>query len=165
MHCQSPHPDMTPGVRNVWSLANRQNQQKPCPSGNSQYLPAMWRVSVMVGERDSSQGERSETSTIQGQNSTTSSSLNNARIADFNQRVTSTPSSTQRRPIHTPTATPSISSRSTPAPGRISTRHVVSRPASSVRNGPSFGPGGYYRSAWQRPYPIKIDDFSSESSL
>jgi len=27
--------------------------------------------------------------------------------------------------------------------------------ASSVSNGSSFGPGGYYRSAWQRPYPIK----------
>jgi len=26
---------------------------------------------------------------------------------------------------------------------------------SSVSNGSSFGPGGYYRSAWQRPYPIK----------
>jgi hypothetical protein len=25
----------------------------------------------------------------------------------------------------------------------------------SVSNGSSFGPGGYYRSAWQRPYPIK----------
>jgi len=28
-------------------------------------------------------------------------------------------------------------------------------PRSSVSNGSSFGPGGYYRSAWQRPYPIK----------
>jgi len=27
--------------------------------------------------------------------------------------------------------------------------------AISVSNGSSFGPGGYYRSTWQRPYPIK----------
>jgi len=27
--------------------------------------------------------------------------------------------------------------------------------AASVSNGSRFGPGGYYRSAWQRPYHIK----------
>jgi len=27
--------------------------------------------------------------------------------------------------------------------------------APSVSNGSSFGPGRFYRSAWQRPYPIK----------
>jgi hypothetical protein len=132
MHSQSSHPDTTPVVRNVRSLANRQNQQKRGPSGNSQLPPAKRRVSVPVGERDSSQGESSVPSTIQGQNSTPSSSLNNSRVADINQRVTSTPSATQRRSTNTPTATPGTSSRSTPAPGGTSTRRVVSSPASGI---------------------------------
>jgi len=43
---QSPHPDMTPVVRNVRSPAHRQNQQKRGPSGNSQLPPATRRISV-----------------------------------------------------------------------------------------------------------------------
>ena len=132
MHSQSSHPDTTPVVRNVRSLSNRQNQQKRGPSGNSQLPPAKRRVSVPVGERDSCQGESSVPSTIQGQNSTPSSSLNNSRIADINQSMTATPSATQRRSINTPTATPGTISRSTPAPGGTSMHRVVSSPASGI---------------------------------
>jgi hypothetical protein len=136
MPSQSPHPDTTPVVRNVQSLANRQNQPMGEPSGNSQLPPAMRRVSVPAGERDSSQGGGFVLSTIQGQNSSPSSSLNNARVADITQCVTSTPSTTQRRSIITPTATPGTNSRYTPAPsGTIqtdSTRRIVSSPASGI---------------------------------
>jgi hypothetical protein len=141
MPSQSTHPDTTPVVRNVRSLANRQNQQKRGPSGNSQLPPPKRRVSVPAGERDSSQGGSSVRSTIQRQNSTPSSSLNNSRVADITQRVTSTPSATQRRSIITPTATPGTSSRNTPAPsGTIqtdSTRRVVSSPASGIASTPT----------------------------
>ena len=141
MPSQSPHPDTTPVVRNVRSLANRQNQQKRGPSGNSQLPPAKRRVSVPAGERDTSQGGSSVPSTIQGQNSTPLSSLNNSRVADITQRVASTPSATLRRSINTPTATPVTSSRSTPAPGGTlqtdSTRRVVSSPASGIASTPT----------------------------
>ena len=141
MPSQSTHPDTTPVVRNVRSLANRQNQQKRGPSGNSQLPPPKRRVSVPAGERDSSQGGSSVRSTIQGQNSTPSSSLNNSRVADITQRVTSTPSATQRLSIITPTATPGTSSRNTPAPsGTIqtdSTCRVVSSPASGIGSTPT----------------------------
>jgi hypothetical protein len=123
---------MTPVVQNVRSLVTRQNQQKRGPWGNSHLPPAKRGVSVLVGERDSSQGESSVPSTIQGQNSTPSSSLNNSRIADINQRVTSTLSATQRQSTNTPTATPGTTSRSTPAPGGTSTRRVVSSPTSGI---------------------------------
>ena len=141
MPSHSPHPATTPVVRNVRSLVNRQNPQKCGPSGNSQHLPAKRRVSVPAGERDSSQGGSSVPSTSQGQNSTPSSSLNNSRLADITQRVTSTPSATQRRSIVTPTAAPGTSSRNTPAPCRTiqtdSTRRVVSSPASIIASTPT----------------------------
>jgi len=141
MPSQSAHPDPTPVVRNVRSLANRQNQQKRWPLGNYQLPAAKRRVSVPAGERDSSQGGSFVPLTIQGQNSTPSSSLNNSRVADITQRVASTPSTTQRRSIITPTATPGTSSRDTPAPSRTiqtdSTRHVVSSPASGIANTPT----------------------------
>jgi hypothetical protein len=132
MHSQSSHPDTTTVVRNGRSFENRQNQQKCGQSRNSQLPPAKRHVSVLVGKRDSSQGESSVPSTIQGQNSTPSSWLNNSRVADINQCVTSTPSITQRRSTNTPTATPGTSSHSTPAPVGTSTRCVVSSPASGI---------------------------------
>jgi len=141
MSFQSPHPDTPPVVRNVGSLANRQNQQKCCPSGNSQLPPAKSRVSIPPGERDSSQGGSFVSSTIQGQNSTRSSSLNNSRVADITQQVTSTLSAKQRQSIITPTATPGTSSRNTPASsGTIqtdSTHRVVSSPASGIASTPT----------------------------
>src|SRR5882757_5409018 len=136
MPSQSPHPDTTTVVRTVRSLANRQNKQKRGPSGNSQLPPAKRSVSVPAGERDSSQGGSFVPSTIQGQNSTPSSSLNNSRVADITQRVASTPSTTQRRSIITPTATPGPSSPNTTTPsGTIQTdsmRRVVSNSASGI---------------------------------
>ena len=136
MPSQSPHPDKTPVIRNVRSLANHQNQQKHGHLRNSQHPPAKRCVSILGGERDSSQGGSSIASTIHGQNSTSSSSLNNSRIADITLRVTSTPSATQPRSINTPTATPGTSFRSTPAPGwtsqKDSTHHVVSSPTSGI---------------------------------
>jgi hypothetical protein len=141
MPCQSPHPDTTPVVQNVRTLANRQNQQKSGPSGNSQLPPAKRRVSVPAGERDSSQGGSSVPSTIQGQNSTALSSLNNSHVADITKRVASTLSATLQRSINSPTATPVTSSRSTPAPGRTlqadSTRRIVSSPASGIASTPT----------------------------
>jgi len=132
MPSQSPHLDTTPVVRNVRSLATCQNQQKRGPLGNSQLPPAKRRVSIPAGERDSSQGGSSVASTIQCQNFIPSSSLNNSRIADITQSMTSTPSATQRRLINSSTATPVTSSRSTPAHGETSTRHVVSSPAFGI---------------------------------
>jgi hypothetical protein len=141
MPSQSPHPNTTPVVRNVRSLANRQNQ-KSGPSGNSQLPPAKRRVSVPAGERDSSQQGSSVPSTIQGQNSTPSSSLDNSRVANITQRVTSTLSASQRRSIFTPTSTPGTSSGNTQAPsGTIqtdSTRHVVSSPAPGIVSTPTL---------------------------
>jgi hypothetical protein len=136
MPSQCPHPVTYPVVRNVQSLSNCQNQQKRGTSGNSQLPPAKRRVSVLAGERDSTQRGSSVASTNPGQNSTPSSSLNNSRVADITERMTSTPSATQRRSTITPTATPSTSSRNTPAPSGIaqrdSTHRVVSSPASGV---------------------------------
>jgi hypothetical protein len=141
MPTQSTHTDTTPVVRNVRNLANRQNQQKCGPSGNSQLPLTKTTVSLPAGTRDSSQGGSSVRSTIQGQNYTHSSSLNNSRVADITQRVTSTPSATQRRSIITPTAMPGTISRNTPAPsGTIqtdSTRHVESNPASGIAGTPT----------------------------
>jgi hypothetical protein len=108
---------------------------------NSQLPPDKRRVSVPAGERDSSQGGSCIASTIQGHNSTPSSSLNNSSVADITQRVTSTPSATQRRSIITPTTTPGTSSHNTPAPSRItqtdSARHVVSSPESGIASTPT----------------------------
>jgi hypothetical protein len=141
MPSQSPHPDTTPVVRNVRSLGNRHNQQKRGPSGNSQLLPAKRRSSVPAGERDSSQGGSFVPSTIQVQNSTPSSWLNNSRVANITHRVASTSSTKQRRSIITPTATPGTSSRNTPAPrGTIqtdSTRRVVSSSESGIASTPT----------------------------
>jgi len=85
---------MTPGVQNVRSLPNCQNQQKGGPWGNSQLPPTKTRVFVPPRERDTSQGGSSVPSTIQGENSTPLSSLNNSRVADITQRLVSTPSTT-----------------------------------------------------------------------
>jgi hypothetical protein len=141
MPSQSPHSVTSPVVQNVRSLSNRQNQQKRGPSGNSQLPPAKRRVSVLDGNRDSSQGGSSVASTIQGQNSTPSSSLNNSRVADITERVTSTQFTTQRRSIITPTATPVTSSRNMPAHSGItqtdSTRHVISSLASGIASTPT----------------------------
>jgi hypothetical protein len=102
------------------------------PLGNSQLPPAKRCISVLAGKRDSYQRGSSITSTIRGQNSIPSSSLNNSCIADITQRVTSTPSATQRRSINTPTTTLVTSSGSTPAPRGTSMHRVVSSPAFSI---------------------------------
>jgi len=128
----SSHLDMTPLVQNVWSLANRQNRQKCGRSGNSQLPPAQRHVSILAGKRDSFQGGSSVASTIHGQNSIPSSSLNNSRVADITRHMTFTPSATQQRSMNTPTAKPVTSSRSTPAPGGTSMRRVVSSPTFGI---------------------------------
>jgi hypothetical protein len=95
MPSKSPDHDTTPVVRNVRSVANRQNQRKRGPSGNAQFLLAMRCVSVPAGERGSSQGGSSVPSTMHSQNSTPASLLNNSGIADITQCVTCTLSATQ----------------------------------------------------------------------
>ena len=141
MASKSPHPDPSPVIRNVQCLPNRQIPQKRGPSGNSQLLTAKRRVSEPAGVRDSSQGGSSVPSKIEGQTSTPSSSLNNCRVADITQHLTSAPSATQRRLIITPTAMPGTSSRNTPAPSGMiqtdSTRRVVSSPASGIASTPT----------------------------
>jgi len=136
IHSQRPHLDTTPVVQNVWSLANHQNEQKHGLWGNSQLPPAMKRSSVLAGESDSCQGGSSIASTIQGQNSTPSSLLNNSRVADITQCVTYSPSATQRWSINTPTAMPGTS-----APRRTSQtdsmRRVVTSPASGIDSTPT----------------------------
>jgi len=127
MPSQSPHPVASLVVRNVRSLANRQNQQKHGSLGNSQLPTAMKRVSVPAGEKDSPQEWSSVASTIQGQISTPSFSLNNSRIADATQCLTSTPSATPQRSIITPTAMPGTSSRNAPEPSGITGRFNASR--------------------------------------
>jgi len=89
MPSEGTHPITSPVEQNVRNLANRQNQQMRGLSGNSQLLPAKRPVSVPAGERDSSQGGSSVASTIQGENSTPLSLLNNSRVSDI------TPSATQ----------------------------------------------------------------------
>ena len=132
---------MTSLVQNVQSLVNRQNHQKRGPLGNSQLPPAKRRISVPAGKRDTSEGASSIPSTIQGDNSTPFSSLNNSRVADITQRMVSAPSATLRWSMNTPTATLGTRSRSTPAPGGTlqtdSTRRVVSRPASGIASTPT----------------------------
>jgi hypothetical protein len=141
MPCQSSHPGTTPVIRNVGSLAYRQNQQKHGSSGNSQLPPAKRRIVVPADERDSSQGGSFVPSTIQGHHSTPSSSLNNSRVAKITEHVTYTPSAIQRRSIITPTSTLDKCSQNTPAPsGNIqadSTRRNVSCLASGISSTPT----------------------------
>jgi hypothetical protein len=135
MPSQCSHHGTNPVVQIV------QPQQMRWSLGNSQLPPAKRRVSAPAGKRDSSQAGSSVASAIPGQNSTPSSSLNNSGVADITQRVTVTPSATQRRSMITPTAMPGTSSRSTPAPGGTSqtdsTRRVVSSLASGIASTPT----------------------------
>jgi len=105
------------------------------PLGKPQGPPAERRVAVPAGKRDSSPGGSSVVSTIQGQISTSSSSLNDSRVTNI------TLSTAQRWSILTPTATPGTSSRNTPAPSGTSQtdsmRHVVSSPASGITGTPT----------------------------
>jgi hypothetical protein len=141
MASQSPHPDTTPVVQTVRNLANRHNQQKHGPLGNSQLPPAKRCVSVPAGERDTCQGGSSVPSTIERQNSTPLSSLNNSHIADITQRVSSTPSATPRWSINSSAAMPGTSSHSIPAPGGTlqtdSTCRFVSSLASGIASTPT----------------------------
>jgi hypothetical protein len=100
--------------------------------GNSQLLRAKRSVSILAAERDSSQVGSSVASTIQGQNTTPSSLLNNTCIADSNQCKPYTLSSTHRWSINTPTCLPGTSSRSTTAPGATLTWRVISSSGSAI---------------------------------
>jgi len=160
MHSKSPHPDTTPVVRNVWCLDNRQYQQKHLPSGDSQLLAIERLVSIPAGESDSSQGVSSSASRFQGQNSTASSYLNNSRVADIIQCVTSTWSTAQRLSNITTTPKPGTGNRSTPAPWVTSepdsTRCIVSWPSSGIASTPSLLSGLEYM-----PTPIPNPDASA----
>jgi len=146
MPSQSPHRGMTPVVRIV------QKQPKRRPLGSSQLPPAKRRISAPAGETDSSQGTSSVASTIPGQNSTPSSSLNNSGMADITQYVTVTPSATQRWSMIAPT-TIGTSSCSTPAAGETlqtdSTHRVVSSLAPGIASTPTS-----LRSLGNLPTPI-----------
>jgi len=136
MSSQCPYPYKTPALWSVRRLGNHQIQHNLAPSGTWQLTPAERRVSVPAGERDTSQAGSSIAATIQGQNCTPCPSLNNSRIADITQRVTSTPSATQRWSTNTLTARLGTSSRRRPAPGGTSqtdsTRRVECCPASGI---------------------------------
>jgi len=136
MPSHSPHTDMTPVIRNVQTLPKLRMEKMRGPSGSSQLPPAKRHSSVQAGVRYSSHRGSSIASTIQDQNSTPSSALNNCSVADMPQCVTSTPSAIQRQVIHTPTATLGTRCRSTLAPGGSlqtdSTHRIVSSPASGI---------------------------------
>jgi len=137
MHSQSPDSIMTPVVWWVRNLPNCHNQQKRGSSRNSPLPPAKRHVSVPAGKRESYPGVCSVASTIQGQNSTPSSSLNKSHVADITRRMTSTPSTIQRQSINMPTPTPGTTSRSTPAPQGTSSHRVVSSRKSGIAISPT----------------------------
>jgi len=141
MSSHTSHLGTTPVVRNVRSLANRQNRQKRGQWGSSQLPPAKRHISVPAGERDSSQGGSSVASTIKGQNSIASSSLSNSSVAAQTQLMTSTLCTTQRRSSNAPATTSDTSSCSTPVPAETpqtdSTRRVVSSPVSGIASTPT----------------------------
>ena len=101
----------------------------------------MRNISELAGQMDSSQRGSSVASTIRGQNSTSSSSLNNSGMADRTRSVTSTLSATLRRSMIPPTTTPGTSCRSKPVPRGTSqtdsTSHVVSSLASGIASTPT----------------------------
>jgi len=134
MPSQCAHTDTTPVIR------IGQKQQKCRCLGNSQSPLAKWRVSIPAGERVPSPGGSSVASTIPGQNSTLSSSLNNFAVVDINHLESSTQSTTQPQSMMTPTFMPGTGSRSTPAPGGTSqtawTGRVVSSLTSSIASTP-----------------------------
>ena len=148
MPSHTAHPCPTPVVQNDWILTKQQNQQNRGPSGSYQLPPASRRISVPVGERDSSQGGSSVASTMQSQNCNPSSALNNSRVADITQCITSSPSGTQRLSNQTATAMPHTSSWGTPASWGTSTGRVVSivinRSNMWVQIGVRVGPGSYH---------------------
>jgi len=141
MPSHSTHPDTTRILRKVRSRANRHNQQKRGPMGNSQLPLTKLSVSILAGECHSSRGGSSIASTLQRRNSAPSSSLNNPCVADITQLVASTVSATEGRSMKTPTAAPGITSHSPPSPGETSqtnsTRHLVSSPSSSIACSPT----------------------------
>jgi len=134
MACQSPHPDTTPVIRVV------QKQQKFEPSGNSQLPSARRRISALAAKSNSFEGWSSIASTIHGQHSTPSSSLNNSGVAVITQHVTSSQSATQQRLWSTPTTMRVISSYSTPAPEGTSQAHSTRRVVSSLPSAISCTP-------------------------
>jgi hypothetical protein len=141
MPSQHLQPDTILDVQDIRSLPNRQNHPYRGSVRNSQLRPTKRRISVPAAERDTSQRGSSVHSTIQGQNSTPSSSLYNSRITDITQPGPSTLSATLRRTINTPTAMPDTSSRSTlERSGTIppdSTRRLVSSPISIIASTPT----------------------------
>jgi hypothetical protein len=145
MPSQCPHPDMTLGVQNAWSLANRQSQYTRGPSGNSQLPTPKRRLFIPLGKRDSSEGGSFYTYTIEGQNSAPLFSLNNSHVADITQCMASTTSTMQRWSTNTPTTTLDTSSRSPPASrvtsGTGSMRRIVSSPGSGIPSTPTVPTG------------------------
>lgn len=95
MPSHNPHPDMTPVIRNIHRLENSQIQLMSGPSWNSPLPPAKRCVSVFGGKWDSSEQRSSVASPIESKKSTPSSLLNNSRIADMTQCLTSTASTSQ----------------------------------------------------------------------
>jgi len=136
MPSQSRHPDRTADLRNVGTTANSQNHQILGHSGDSQHRPAKGCIWVPACESNSSDEGSSIASTIQGQNSTPSSSLKKSHVADITNCMAFTPAATQQRSISTPTAIPSTSYHSPPVAGGCSqadsTRCVLSSSASGI---------------------------------
>jgi len=124
-----------------WGRSNCSEIKQRTPPGNAHLPRAERLLSAPVGERDTSQRGSSVASTIDGQNSAPSCSLNNSGVADITNHMTSTPSATQRWSINTLTATLGTSSCGTPAPGGTSpadsTHRVVSNLASRIASSPN----------------------------
>jgi hypothetical protein len=141
MPSQTPHPETTPVICKIGSLANCLSQHMRGLSGNSQLPTAKRRVSIPAGKSDTSQGGSSVPCTIHGQNYTPSSALNTSCVADITRCVTSTPSATVRQSINSASARPGTSCRCTPAPrGTVqadSTCRDVSSPTSGIARTPT----------------------------
>jgi hypothetical protein len=79
---------------------------------------------------------------MQGQNSTPLCLLNNSCVSDLTQRMTSTPSATQRQSINTPTTMLGTSSHTPPSPAATSkadwTCCIESSPAPGIRSTATF---------------------------
>jgi hypothetical protein len=95
----------------------------------------MIRIAVLATKKNCSQRGSSITSTIQGQNSTTSLSLSNCALVDITWCVTPTQSATQRQSTNTPSCM-QVTPGSTRTPWTDSTCRIVCSPPSSIASTP-----------------------------
>jgi len=129
MPSQSPHPDTTAVLHSV-----RTAQKLRC-SGTSQLLLPKRCDAVLAGKLDSFQAGSSVACTNPVQHSAAPSWLNNFAVADINQHMSATLSTTQRLSMITSTAIPGTTSPCIAAPGRTSQADSTPRVVCSITSG------------------------------